>query len=429
MLKDAAALQLSLLDRAHRRVAVPQGRDAVQRPVDRDEARLRRRRLLRAPARQRAVGRLPPVLQPVPVPADADRLQRRLLPAVAARLARGHRPRRRRRAAAAQEGRDHQRPPARPPRAQAGRQVARATPTPSSPRPASSPRSSRPRSAACTSSSPAWSGRPPRPPGRSTTTTTAATTSPTSTPRRRSSPRRPSASSPTLAWDLGANDGAFARIVSPHAQTVLAMDFDHETVEHMYRAPRHRPTSPRWSSTCATRARARGWALAERGPLPERGRPDLTLSLALIHHLSITRNIPVRAILDWLKSLGGAHVIEFPHRDDAMVQRLLSAKRDDEAHPDFNREPFEPALGEVFEVRRPPGARLADALCRRTEPTPARLAQPVLLRPAPGRAVDARLRPAAVRPAGQEPGLLRRPRQHAAATSSSSRSSGPSASR
>ena len=44
---------------------------------------------------------------------------------------------------------------------------------------------------------------------------------------------------PTLAWDLGANDGAFARLVAPHAQTVLAMDFDHETVEHMYRSPRH----------------------------------------------------------------------------------------------------------------------------------------------------------------------------------------------
>ena len=142
--------------------------------------------------------------------------------------------------------------------------------------------------------------------------------------------------------------------------------------------PTRRPSSPwtsttRRSSTCTAASTptnitplvvdlcdpspARGWALAERGPLPERGRPDLTLSLALIHHLSITRNIPVRAILDWLKSLGGAHVIEFPHRDDAMVERLLSAKRDDEAHPDFNREPFEPALNEVFEVRDAPGAR------------------------------------------------------------------------
>lgn len=156
---------------------------------------------------------------------------------------------------------------------------------------------------------------------------------------------------PQLAWDLGANDGAFARIVAPHAQTVIAMDFDHETVEHMYRALDTPNITPLVVDLCDP-SPSRGWALAERGPLPERGRPDLTLSLALIHHLSITRNIPVRAILEWLKSLGGVHVVELPLRDDAMVQRLLSAKRDDEAHPDFDREPFERAAGEVFEIRR-----------------------------------------------------------------------------
>lgn len=156
---------------------------------------------------------------------------------------------------------------------------------------------------------------------------------------------------PALAWDLGANDGAFARIVAPHASTVLAMDFDHETVEHMYRSLGHEGNITPLVVDLCDPSPGRGWALAERGPLPERGRPDLTLSLALIHHLSITRNIPVRAILEWLKGLGGTHVIELPHRDDAMVQRLLSAKRDDEAHPDFDREPFESALGEQFEVR------------------------------------------------------------------------------
>ena len=154
---------------------------------------------------------------------------------------------------------------------------------------------------------------------------------------------------PDLAWDLGANDGYFARVVSPHAKTVIAMDFDHETVEKMYRQLDTTNVTPLVVDLCDP-SPSRGWALAERGPLPERGRPNLTLSLALIHHISITRNIPVRAILEWLKSLGGTHVIEMPHRDDAMVQRLLSAKRDDEAHPDYHREPFETALNEIFTV-------------------------------------------------------------------------------
>lgn len=155
---------------------------------------------------------------------------------------------------------------------------------------------------------------------------------------------------PALAWDLGANDGYFARVVAPHARTVIAMDFDHETVEKMYRQLDTHNVTPLVVDLCDP-SPARGWALAERGPLLERGRPDLTLSLALIHHLSITRNIPMRAILEWLRGVGGTHVIEMPHRDDAMVKRLLAAKRDDEAHPDYNREPFERDLDELFTVR------------------------------------------------------------------------------
>ena len=39
-----------------------------------------------------------------------------------------------------------------------------------------------------------------------------------------------------------------------------------------------------------------------------------------------------------------------------MVQRLLCAKRDDEAHPDFNREPFEAALERALRGAQPPRA-------------------------------------------------------------------------
>jgi hypothetical protein len=152
---------------------------------------------------------------------------------------------------------------------------------------------------------------------------------------------------PRLAWDLGTNDGTFARIMAPHAGTVIAMDFDHATIEQLYRgldAPNVTPlvvdlTDP---------SPGRGWALRERAPLPERGRPDLTLSLALVHHLAITRNIPLPAVLAWLKSLGGVHIVEFPHRDDPMVHRLLAAKRDEWP---YDREAFESSLIEQFELR------------------------------------------------------------------------------
>ena len=79
-----------------------------------------------------------------------------------------------------------------------------------------------------------------------------------------------------------------------------------------------------------------GWRGRERASLERRGTPELALCLALVHHVCITGNVPVREFLDWLRSLDSALVIEFPDRDDPMVQRLLSGKRDG-ANPDYER--------------------------------------------------------------------------------------------
>jgi hypothetical protein len=59
----------------------------------------------------------------------------------------------------------------------------------------------------------------------------------------------------------------------------------------------------------------------------------------------------VRELLDWLRSLDAALVIEFPDRSDPMVQRLLGGKRAG-SNPDYERDRFERALQERFEVDR-----------------------------------------------------------------------------
>jgi hypothetical protein len=146
---------------------------------------------------------------------------------------------------------------------------------------------------------------------------------------------------PGLAWDLGANTGAFAALVAPHAGLVVAMEAD-----PVASGLPEGNVLPLVVDLCDP-SPARGWALAERAPLLERGRPDLTLSLALVHHLAITRTIPAAAIVDWLHGLGGAHVIEVPHRDDPRVQQLLDAKRD--GFP-YEERAFEAAIRERFEV-------------------------------------------------------------------------------
>jgi hypothetical protein len=94
-----------------------------------------------------------------------------------------------------------------------------------------------------------------------------------------------------------------------------------------------------------------GWRGLERASLERRGKPDLALCLAVVHHVCITGNVPVRELLDWLASLEATVVIEFPDREDPMVRRLLSGKREG-ANPDYEAAAFARALEERFDVER-----------------------------------------------------------------------------
>jgi SAM-dependent methyltransferase len=156
-----------------------------------------------------------------------------------------------------------------------------------------------------------------------------------------------------LTWDLGCNDGRYSRIAAEHARYVVAIDGDQATAEALYRSLRsegERRILP-LVMNLADPSPARGWRGVERGRLEDRGRPDLVLCLALIHHLSIAANVPVAEVVDWLASLGGTLVVEFAGREDPMVKRLLSRKRDD-AHPDYDTPQFEAELGKRFEITR-----------------------------------------------------------------------------
>jgi hypothetical protein len=167
-----------------------------------------------------------------------------------------------------------------------------------------------------------------------------------------------------LVWDLGSNDGDYARIAAAAgAECVVAMDSDHPTVEALYSALREageRRILPLVVDLCDP-SPGLGWRGRERATLPARGRPDLVLCLALVHHLAITRNLPLEELIGWLAGLGGELVVEFPTREDAMVKRLLGAKEEG-AHADYGLERFERLLGEAFEIRRrvplPSGTRV-----------------------------------------------------------------------
>jgi hypothetical protein len=156
---------------------------------------------------------------------------------------------------------------------------------------------------------------------------------------------------PRLVWDLGCNDARYSRVAAEHARYTLAVDSDRTTVDRVYRAlaaEGERSVLP-LAVDIADPSPALGWRNLERKTLVERGAPELTLCLAVVHHLTITRNIPMRSFLEWLRDLGCVLLIEFPSEEDPMVRVLLDAKRPG-THDDYRRASFEQLLSELFTV-------------------------------------------------------------------------------
>lgn len=162
-------------------------------------------------------------------------------------------------------------------------------------------------------------------------------------------------------WDCGCNTGQFSLLAAEHADTVLALDSDHLSIERLYRSLKgseNRIITP-LVYDLSQPSPGTGWKGVERLPLCARSSPDLVLCLALIHHLVITANIPLDELVRWLASLDADLVVEYVGKDDPMVEKLLLNKRDDYA--DYELEFFVFCLERSFEVvrklRLPSGTR------------------------------------------------------------------------
>jgi len=156
----------------------------------------------------------------------------------------------------------------------------------------------------------------------------------------------------TRVWDLGCNTGDYARIAAENAAYVVAMDADPLCIERLYlklRAEGNRTILP-LVMNLVDASPGLGWRGKERRTLLERGRPDLVLCLALIHHIVLRAHVPLAEFVEALAGLGAALVIEFVTKEDPMARRLLQNKQDDDA--DYDLPHFEKYLGEKFQIDR-----------------------------------------------------------------------------
>ena len=156
--------------------------------------------------------------------------------------------------------------------------------------------------------------------------------------------------------DVGGNDGTFSRVLKEQAKEMLVTDIDPNAVDQNYiqvLKNEEKNIIP-LVSDLLNPSPGIGFNNEERSPLLERirkGNYELTLALALIHHISLTGNVPFSMSASFFASLTPYLIIEFPDREDSWVDFLLKSKREFEHHFDsYNLADFEKEYSVFYDI-------------------------------------------------------------------------------
>ncbi len=127
--------------------------------------------------------------------------------------------------------------------------------------------------------------------------------------------------------DMGTNDGRFAEIAANHADRVIAADADAPALDAYYQSGPSVNVVP-LVIEATNPSPSMGWRSMERTGFNDRMQPDLILALAVLHHVSLSGNVPLDQVAAWLADFEADLVVEFVHREDEKVQHLLRRKTD-----------------------------------------------------------------------------------------------------
>ncbi|HMI08720.1 MAG TPA: hypothetical protein VK528_14310 [Flavobacterium sp.] len=158
--------------------------------------------------------------------------------------------------------------------------------------------------------------------------------------------------------DIGGNDGTFSRELTDKAELIIVADVDANAVAQNYKQVlknKEKNIIPIVADVLNP-AGAYGFNNQERFSFIDRV-AELKLSgclaLAVIHHITLSGNIPFDLSARFFSRMAPNLLIEFPTRNDSWVTFLLESKRDFKDHFDFyNEAEFERSYSVYFEIER-----------------------------------------------------------------------------
>jgi hypothetical protein len=170
------------------------------------------------------------------------------------------------------------------------------------------------------------------------------------------------------ALDAGANEGLFARLLSNRNVLSIAADSDPYVVDALYRDIREggeKKLIPLMADLSHP-SPAFGLNNEELASFNQRGRADLVLALAVIHHLVIGKNVPLELTAKLFSCLGPKLIIEFVPKDDEKVVQMLMGKKD--IYPQYTETGFRAAYADFYHIEdeaRLPGSKRVLFLLKR----------------------------------------------------------------
>ncbi len=155
---------------------------------------------------------------------------------------------------------------------------------------------------------------------------------------------------PGKVWDIGANTGVYSRLAAEAGHGVISFDVDPACVEQNYRIVREKkePGVLPLLLDLVNPPPGSGWAHEERESLADRADADVVLALALVHHIAISNNVPLRMIAEYFARLAPKLIIEFVPKSDPKAATLLATR--DDVFPSYTQDGFEEAFGAVFDI-------------------------------------------------------------------------------
>jgi hypothetical protein len=153
------------------------------------------------------------------------------------------------------------------------------------------------------------------------------------------------------AIDLGCNDGEFTRLLSQKNIQSIAIDFDHTVINRLYNYIKNENEQNILPLLVdlSVPSPAIGVNNTERKSFIERTNVDLAFALALVHHLSIGKNIPFEKIAFLFQKLSNWLIVEFIPKKDEKNQILLTRKKD--IYFNYCEEEFEKVFGNYYLIK------------------------------------------------------------------------------